>query len=55
MKTGKMVKNQQRVQQMVRVTVEMYTNSKLNKRIEKLLAPEELKNIVQQVDNDEDK
>jgi len=42
-------------QQMVRVTVEMYTNSKLNKRIEKLLAPEELKNIVQQVDNDEDK
>ena len=42
-------------QQMVRVTVEMYTNSKLNKRIEKLLATEELKNIVQQVDNDEDK
>ena len=45
----------ERSQQMVRVTVEMYTDSKLNKRLEKLLAPDELKDIVHQLDKKEDK
>jgi len=45
----------ERPQQMVRVTVEMYTDSKLNKRLEKLLAPDELKDIVHQLDKKEDK
>jgi YihY family inner membrane protein len=42
-------------QQMLRVTVEMYSDSKLNKRIEKLLAPDKLKDIVYRLDKDEDK